>query len=187
MSEALIVNGRPFAAHTCGNPRSVRVVDDELRFDLRPGDVWTPTPGAERAELCSVEKLNAFTVEFDMLVEAGPNTAGWLVLGQYHQKDSPTVAIELSGEKLRIVGRDKTRYMRLFEGAFARDRWYWFKLEIKPGSGIKVWIDGKSLPSYSGPLGWPGLSGNWKAGIYRAPAPEIMVSRVRNLLISPDK
>lgn len=182
----LDINGRAFWAHNSGNPRALRQVDGELRFDVRPGDVWPNTPSNERSEVCTVEKLKVFTVEFDQLIEAGPNAARFVVLGQYQQQGEPTVAVELAGDRLCVVSRNRGAYTRHYEGDLARDRWTWLKLVIDPGERghLRVFRDNVEVVAYSGPLGWPGLTGNWKNGIYRAPSPEILRTRVRNLSIT---
>ncbi|AQR62503.1 hypothetical protein BZG35_13245 [Brevundimonas sp. LM2] len=183
----LDINGRAFWAHNGGNPRALRQVDGELRFDVRPGDVWPTMPSNERSEVCTVEKLSAFTVEFDQLVEAGPNTSKFVVLGQYQQQGEPTVALELAGDRLRVVSRNRRAYTRHYDGAFDRDRWAWLKLVIDPGEKghLRVLRDNVEIVTFAGPLGWPGLTGHWKNGIYRAPAPETLRTRVQNLIVTP--
>jgi hypothetical protein len=184
----LRLNGRRYWVQNCGAPRALRVdpVLSDVRFELRPGDLWH---GTERTEIACTSELVKARVAFEFMIEPGAaNTAEWLVLSQFWQRQSPSVAMELEGEALRFVVRaDGIDYLRVREGiALARGHYHAVRFDIVSGArggALDVEMDGEQVVRYRGPLGYA-LPGYWKSGIYRAPGAETLVMHQRNLTVA---
>jgi len=194
IEQQIAVHSRPYRTQNCGNPRAfMQEPGNVLRFESRPGDL---VGGNERTEIYGVDLYHkSVTVEFDFCLEPGAALGpDWCLIGQFQRKTdpiSPPIALELKGETLRIVGRDKP-------GAYIwanqkqtprieRGRWYWLKLKAEFGEAgsLNAWLDNKPIAAYSGLLNWPDPKGGyWKSGIYRAPAGDTLVVRQRNLLVT---
>ncbi|HEY8380597.1 MAG TPA: heparin lyase I family protein [Microvirga sp.] len=188
-----------FELHSEHQPWSYRTDGSNARFEVRSGDNWAYDGSArERSEIASYKKFaynQTYTVQYKFMVEPGAvNTADWLLIGQVHQTEdpgemgvSPPVAIEMTGDHMRVVARDTTQAMTttwpntktLWTDAapLQRGQWYDLKLEFKfdpYGAGmLNVWRDGSQVVQYNGPLGYNDKIGPyWKHGVYREASPE---------------
>lgn len=193
-----------------GDAWSYRSSEDVTRFEVRSGDSWYQDANLpkERSELATSTKLDfgqTYEMSFSMLVEAGSkNTADWMTLVQiqstFDEREaghSPAFALEMVGDKMRIVTRDSsaflstaadTSYVRHYTDKtdIQRDKWYDFKLTIKLdafGDGyLEVLRDGKVLATYEGALGFNDLVGSYlKLGVYRESSPESFAVQFRDV------
>lgn len=200
--------------HNSGAPWALRETGGTLRFEVRPGDHWsTDGSGKERSELYYPQKFDlrrTYDLGFALMVERGPgNTASWLTLAQLQSTfdpqepgHSPPFAIELRGEKMRIISRDSaakiaspkdTSYRFHFEDrqSIKRGRWYRMKLRVRfdPGQDglLQVWRDGRQIVDYKGPIGFEDAVGPYlKLGVYRDVGPkETLAVRFRDLKMGP--
>lgn len=192
------LNGRSYDLQSCGKPRAFEMEPGNVaRIELRPGDkpAAEAARAVERAELAGWPSRfpKSVEIEFDLNVEPSiaKNTAPWLLLGQFHQDvgGSPPLALELAGEEFRVVSRSLvSSYTRQFtDPNFQRGKWYWFQIRavFSDAGSLDVWRDNKQIVNFRGPLGFNDPKGGyWKAGIYRAPAPETMVARYRGMTVS---
>jgi|GEM_PF-1875731 len=204
-----------FYIQTAGQAWSYSLTGGTTRFELRSGDHWSGDSGTdrERAEIAEVNTFvpgQGYHIEFDVMIEPGAaNTAGWLTLAQIQSTldpgedgHSPPFAIELVGERMRIVTRassaalsttaDTTYVSQYTDGAdIVRGHTYHFSIDEKfdPfGQGyLKVWRDDAMLVNYKGALGFNDLTGGyWKEGVYRAASPETLAADYSGLSISPE-
>ncbi|RYG97548.1 MAG: hypothetical protein EON58_09485, partial [Alphaproteobacteria bacterium] len=170
--------------------------DEVLRFEVRPGDNWRSADGSkERSEVSSGEKLDfnkTYVLSYKFMIEPGAkSTQDNVKIGQLHgtpdAKDStnlgPIFALQLQGEKLRIVTRwdadavttDRVddHFIYTDKKDMTRGHWYDIKIVFRldpHGNGLlDVYRDGVQLVHYTGPLGYNDAVGPyWKEGIYRA-------------------
>jgi Ca2+-binding RTX toxin-like protein len=182
------------------------------RFEVRSGDNWTWDGTAkERSEIASYKKLafdQTYTISYKFMVEPGQtNSADWLLVGQVHQTEdpgepgiSPPLAIEMAGERLRIVARSNpeatsswatttTKTLWSDAAALERGRWYDMKLEVRfdpfGGGLLNVWRDGQKIVSYAGAIGYNDQVGTyWKQGVYREAAAETFAANFSGLSIT---
>jgi hypothetical protein len=174
---------------------------DMLRFELRPGDVWSgDTPVKERTEIAGETIYpdgSDVTIHYDFRVEPGAgNTAEWLLVGQMHADDPltpPIFALELVGEHLAVHirnrqpdGQFKEWFAYTDDQPIARGHYYTVDARLhmhndEHGS-VDVWIDGEQVVDYDGPVGY-GYGTYWKHGIYREAAAETMVVDYLNFRI----
>jgi hypothetical protein len=182
------------------------------RFEVRSGDNWTWDGTAkERSEIASYKKLafgQTYTISYKFMVEPGQtNSADWLLIGQVHQTEdpgepglSPPLAIEMAGERLRIVARSSaeaisssattsTKTLWSDSAALERGRWYDMTLEMRfdpfGGGLLNVWRDGQKIVSYAGAIGYNDqVGGYWKQGVYREASPETFAVNFSNLNVA---
>lgn len=169
-----------------------------LRFELRSGEQWVGDASrtSERTEIAGRDHfIERSTLSADLRIEPGPaNSAAWATLVQFKLSEgSPAFAIELVGERLRVVARTHPNNLasvrRLAEIPLRRSIWCPLRVSLDPKAGeIEVDLCGRALITDRGGVGWPDLTGGyWKVGIYRAPAPETLVVEVRGLMVSGQK
>lgn len=199
-----------YRAHNSGARWAIAANGDELRFEVRPGDFWRGDGSAkERSELYYPQKFTlrqSFDLTYSLMIEPGPpNTASWLTLTQLMSTfdplepgHSPPFALELRGERMRVVSRDSaarmsspanTNYRFHYQDAqpLSRGRWYAMRIQVRfdPGQGglLKLWRDGRQLVDYRGPIGFEDLVGPYlKLGVYRDTGPrERFVVRFRDV------
>jgi Ca2+-binding RTX toxin-like protein len=198
-------------AQNVGNAWNYQVNDGVSRFEVRAGDSLAGDGAAkERSEIASAAKLQTgktYEISFSVMIEPGAkNTADWMTLVQLQSTfdkgeagHSPAFALEMVGDKMRIVTRDSSaaisteadiRYVRHYTDAadVVRDQWYDFKLQIKfdPfGQGhLVVWRNGVELVDFHGALGFNDLVGPYlKQGIYRESSPETFAADFKGLSI----
>jgi hypothetical protein len=176
-----------------------------LRFEVAPGDRWQYDSAVkERSELSgpvyAQDEAETITVTYELQVEPGePNTAEWLVLGQFHADDpdtSPPVSVRLDGERMAVNinfadAEGSIQGMRLHEDAadIERGRYYRLRIEARFATGaegrLEVWRDGEQIVDYAGPLGY-GNGVYWKFGVYRAVSPERFAARYRGVVVTAD-
>nr|WP_170249393.1 heparin lyase I family protein [Methylobacterium haplocladii] len=167
-------------------------------FEVRGGDRWVNDPTSKnRSEILeSSTHQNGSTINVNYKFQVMPgqlNTAGWLVIGQFHQNDypgapanSPPFEIDLTGERMLITvgytgsnGSPVYKNIYLDTADIVRGHDYSMNVTAKfdpAGNGyLSVTRDGQEIASYRGPLGYSTQSSvYWKQGIYRAAAPETM-------------
>ncbi|TXN21514.1 MULTISPECIES: heparin lyase I family protein [Methylobacterium] len=189
---------KSFWEQTSGSPWSIQRTGDRIVFEVRGGDRWINDPSSKnRSEILENKfHLNGSTINVDYNFEVQPgqrNTAGWLVLGQFHQNDypgapaiSPPFQIQLSGERMVIYvgyngGNGSPVYKPVYmdKADIVRGHDYSMNVTAKfdpAGNGyLSVTRDGQEIVSYRGPMGYSTQSSvYWKEGIYRAAAPETM-------------
>lgn len=181
------------------------------RFEVRGGDRWADdgTQLKERSEIATNGKMAAgstYQISFSIMIEPGAkNTADWMSLAQFAstfdkgENHSPPFAIEMVGEKMRIVTRDSapaistdadTRYVRHYTDTvdIQRGVWYDFKIEVKfdPfGNGSLIVIrNNVVLVEFKGALGFNDLIGEYvKLGVYRETSPEAFAANYRGLTV----
>ncbi len=149
---------------------------DQLRFEVRPGDVWVNDTGLgkERSEIAQYGRLWPFgtpvEVNYRMMIEPGPvNTSYWVVLGQLHTAQwnlpgvaSPPFSVNLQGEKLAFAirnipnpsaDRPDTPGTLLYRSPtdIVRGAWYDIKIHILPdGTGeAATWTSGSTAFRWS--------------------------------------
>jgi hypothetical protein len=198
-------------AQNVGNAWNYQVNDGVSRFEVRAGDNLAGDGAAkERSEIASAAKLQTgktYEISFSVMIEPGAkNTADWMTLVQLQSTfdkgesgHSPAFALEMVGDKMRIVTRDSSaaisteadiRYVRHYTDAadVVRGQWYDFKLQIKfdPfGQGhLAVWRNGVELVDFHGALGFNDLVGPYlKQGVYRESSPETFAADFKGLSI----
>ncbi|TCS12471.1 polysaccharide lyase-like protein [Caulobacter sp. BK020] len=202
-----------FQVQNAGQPWNYAVKGASARFEVRPGDSL-PGDGKikERSEIATSLRMKPgrpYEVAFNLMIEPGPpNTAGWMTLSQIQSTPdpgepghSPPFAIEMVGERMRIITRDDpnrvasretTTYRAHYTDSrpIERGRWYRMLIRVKFGPGgdgyLQVFRDGQQLVDYRGPLGFDDIVGPyWKEGVYREAAKEPFAARFRNLSITP--
>lgn len=178
-----------YGAQTANRPYSLGTTGDNLRFEVRSGDVWSvDTANKERSEIAMRDKLGfgtTYEISYKMTIEPGAaNTADWLLLGQVHQTEdandlgvSPPFAIQMVGEKMQIVVRSTndrvtttfptTTVLYTDTADIERGHVYDMKLVLKfdpAGNGyVQVVRDGVVLVTYNGPVGYnDAVGGYWK-------------------------
>lgn len=203
-------SAKTFELHNGGSSYAYSNIDDSMRFEVRAGDQWKyDTSNKERSEISSYKHLDygkTFEISYTFKVENGQrNTADWLLIGQIHQTEdagdlgtSPPFAIEMVGERMRIVSRTTTEATTTVQppmqvlwtdsADIQRDHWYNIKIEIRfdpSGNGvINVVRDGVIIVQYSGATGYvDAVAPYWKEGIYRESSPETMAADFKNLSI----
>ena len=194
-----------FGVQNANKPWSIKVLaPDSLRFELAPGDRWSrDSAGPERSEISGsviYSPGREIRVSYDFTIEDGaPNTARWLLIGQFHADDrdtSPPFAIEMRGERLAVMiryrradGGIESRYIYQDPRELERGRAYSMRIEARfsiAGGAMKVWRDDEQIVDYTGPLGYDN-GVYWKEGIYRSAADEVMAVAYRNLAIETDE
>lgn len=194
-----------------GNAWNYQVVNGVSRFEVRAGDNLAGDGlTRERSEIASAAKMQAgqtYEISFSVMIEPGAkNTADWMTLVQLQSTfdpgeagHSPAFALEMVGDKMRIVTRDSAaaistaadiRYVRHYTDSadVVRGQWYDFKIQIKfdPfGQGhLVVWRDGAQLVDFHGALGFNDLVGAYlKEGVYRESSPETFAADFKGLSI----
>ena len=177
-----------------------------LRFEVRPGDVWTyaDTAVKERSEVSGVLSY-ATGVEVDLsygfkLEPGPPNTAVWAVIGQLHQDaataGSPPFAIGLKGEQIVVsvgfsdaTGKPVQEMVYLDPTPVQRGHTYDIRVAVTfdPGGAgsLVVWRDGVQIVGYRGALGYTGQTSTYfKEGIYRAASSETLVADYSGLSVT---
>jgi hypothetical protein len=196
------VDGLPYYVQNANRPWSLESPEPgTLRFELRPGDVWSQDdPIKERTEIAGETVYAAgedITIRYVFRVEPGPeNTSAWLLIGQFHATDEfsgPIFAVELIGEHLAIHLRYKLpgdQYEDWFafvdDEPIVRGKYYALEAELHTeddeSGSVDVWLDGEKIVDYSGAVGY-GNGVYWKQGIYRAASPEEIAVDYRGLEI----
>ena len=195
-----------------GNAWNYQAANGVSRFEVRAGDNLAGDGATkERSEIASAAKLQAgqtYEISFSVMIEPGAkNTADWMTLVQLQSTfdkgeagHSPAFALEMVGDKMRIVTRDSSaaistetdiRYVRHYTDTadVVRGQWYDFKLQIKfdPfGQGhLVVWRNGVELVDFHGALGFNDLVGAYfKEGVYRESSPETFAANFKGLSIT---
>lgn len=201
-----------FQVQNVGAPWNYSVTGDQVRFEVRPGDSL-PGDGKikERSEIATSQKMKRgqpYEITFRFMVEPGPrNTAKWMTLTQMQATPdpgepghSPPFAIEMVGERMRIItrtdpnllaSRETTIYTDHYTDSrdIERGRWYRMRILVKfdpSGDGfLQVFRDGDRLVDYRGALGFEDLVGPyWKEGVYRASSNESFAANFKGLEIT---
>jgi hypothetical protein len=201
-----------FQVQNVGESWNYSVVGDQARFEVRPGDSL-PGDGKikERSEIATSQKMKRgqpYEITFRFMVEPGPrNTAKWMTLTQIQATPdpgepghSPPFAIEMVGERMRIItrtdpnllaSRETTTYIDHYTDSrdIERGRWYRMLIRVKfdpSGEGfLQVFRDGDRLVDYHGALGFEDLVGPyWKEGVYRASSNESFAANYKGLKIT---
>ncbi|WP_189338305.1 heparin lyase I family protein [Sphingobium sp. SCG-1] len=186
------------------------------RYELRDGDVipGERSVGSERSESYDSNHFDVgktYQATFKFMIEPGAtNAAPWLLLSQIASQldpgeaaHSPPFAMELAGDKLRIVTRDSSaalstaadvRYVRQYDDSqpMTRGRWYDIKMQFAfgpSGNGmLKVWRDDKLLVNFTGAFGFNDVVGPYfKQGVYRSAAPQTIAIQFKDLAFGAAK
>ena len=202
-----------FQVQNAGQPWNYAVRGASARFEVRSGDSL-PGDGKvkERSEIATSLRMKpgrAYEVAFNLMIEPGPpNSAGWMTLSQIQSTPdpgepghSPPFAIEMVGERMRIITRDDpnrvasretTTYRAHYTDSQPIKRGHWYRMRVRvkfgpAGDGfLQVFRDGRRLVDYQGPLGFEDIVGPyWKQGVYREAAKEPFAANFRNLSIKP--
>jgi hypothetical protein len=202
-----------FQVQNAGLPWNYSVRGDLARFEVRPGDSM-PGDGKvkERSEIATSQKMKPgrpYDITFSLMIEPGPkNTAGWMTLAQIQSTPdpgeaghSPPFAIEMVGERMRIItrddpgavaGRETTTYTDHYTDTQDIKRGHWYRFHIRaqfdsPGNGLlQVTRDGDMLVHYRGAMGFNDLVGPyWKEGVYRESSREPFAANYKGLKITP--
>jgi len=209
----MILDTSHFYIQNTGKAWSYQASEGVTRFEVRGGDHWSGDAGAdkERAEIAETTTFQigqAYHIDFNVMVEAGAkNTAAWLTLAQIQSTfdageagHSPPFAIEMVGERMRIVTRSSsaaissnadTTYVNQWTDStdIVRGHEYHFSIDVKFdafGKGyLQVSRDDVPLVNYSGALGFNDIVGGyWKEGIYRQGASETIAADYSGLSIT---
>ncbi|GGE01170.1 hypothetical protein GCM10011390_20040 [Aureimonas endophytica] len=169
--------------------------ENTLRFELRDRDVFSydrySGATSERSEVAGqTNYANGVPIDlsYKFTLEPGaPNTAYFMVLGQFHQDNypgapswAPPFSFSLEGERFGIYisysdANGNPVSKRVFVDAQDIQRGHGYNLDIKvvfdptgENGRLVVSRDGVTLVDYSGPLGYSQQSSvYWKEGIYR--------------------
>ncbi|WP_293883628.1 heparin lyase I family protein [Sphingomonas sp.] len=201
-------------AQNSGNSWSLQSNGDVNRFEVRNGDHWTGDNGLpkERSEAYDPTKFIAgktYEISFGLMIEPGAkNSASWMTLMQIQstpdageQGHSPPFALEMVGEKMRIVTRDSaaanstaadTHYINQYTDTANIQRGHYYDFKVSAtfdafGKGhLVVTRDGQQLVDYTGAFGFNDVVGGYlKEGIYRASgAAETIAVDYKNLKVS---
>ncbi|MET3158134.1 hypothetical protein ABIF34_005159 [Bradyrhizobium japonicum] len=132
---------------------------------------------------------------------------GWFIVGQMHNDDiasgvgtSPPFAIQMDGDHLQIVARyvqpggnpsnssSDLHLMTLWTDPNPIQTGVYNDIRIQAnvsnsgGGYLDVWINGKQVVNYQGPLGY-GQGTYWEYGIYRSTASETAAVDYRNMTL----
>jgi Ca2+-binding RTX toxin-like protein len=201
-----------FYIQNAGKAYNYSKTGDVTRFEVRSGDRWVQDVAhpKERSEIAVREKFafnQKYEITFGMMIEPGAkNTAQWMTLVQLAstfdpgESHSPPLAIEMVGEKMRIVTRDDSNaftqgnnvnYVRHYTDTadIVRGKWYEFKIELvvdPHGKGSLVVIrDGVTLVNFKGALGFNDVQGTyWKEGVYRETSEESFAANFKGLKLT---
>lgn len=202
--DMMLVGGEDYLVQNANRSYSVTnpgADDVTLRFEVRPGDVWTAVDPStkNRSEIAGSIQYPMGTpiqVTYDWTVEAGPtNDAPWLVAGQFHQLPndgrSPPYGIYFYGnDKMKIVIGAGAGYLTLYADSANIVRGHVYAMEINAtfddtAGALEVIRDGVTLCNYTGPLGWSGMTSvYWKEGVYRGAAGTTIAMVYANLSIT---
>ncbi|WP_342359368.1 heparin lyase I family protein [Terrarubrum flagellatum] len=195
-----------------GQSWSYNTTDAVSRFEVKAGD-YLAGDGAtrERSEIATSDKFEfgkTYNISFSMMIEPGAkNTGDWMTLLQIQSTfdkgeagHSPAFALEMVGEKMRIVTRDSSAaistaaditYTQQYTDKtnITRGEWYDFKITVKldpfGGGSLDVWRDGVLLCSYKGALGFNDVVGSYfKEGVYREASDETYAVNFKNMNVS---
>ncbi len=203
----LIVEGVQYQIQNAGQSYSLSPINgDSFRFEVRGGDYWSIDTShlVNRSELSGsalYEQKKEIDVSYTMNIESGsPNTAKWVVLGQFHQSvedgRSPPFSIGMEGEKMIVTVAHSSVDGKIVYGTIYKDtadivRGHDYDFQIAAtfnGDGIgrlTISRDGVTLVDYTGQLGWAGMGDlYWKEGVYRSLASETLAATFSNLDIS---
>ena len=202
----LLVGGQAYWVQNASQPWDLTSPsDDVLRFEVRPGDIWTSqdTAAKERSEIGGMTNY-ATGAEVDLRygfrVEPGAaNTAAWLVVGQLHQDaytgGSPPFGVYLDGEQMEIrvgftekSGAAVQQTIYLDPASIQRGHVYDIRVAATfdpSGNGaLVVWRDGEEIANYRGALGYTGQTSSYfKAGVYRAASTETFAADYSNVTV----
>lgn len=149
-----------------------------------------------------------YNVDYKFMVEPGrDNTAHWVNIAQLKgnpdpndsQTLGPVLAVQLDGERLRVVARsdgsastttrpaDKILYTSSAD--IERGHWYQVHMDLKlaptGGGYLTVKIDGETVASYNGAIGYNDVYGPyWKIGVYRDDAPETLAVQYQDFHVN---
>jgi Ca2+-binding RTX toxin-like protein len=200
-----------FYIQNSGKAYNYTATSNAMRFEVHSGDTWS-SDGAvkERSEVAMKEKLafgKNYEITFSVMVEPGAkNTADWMTLMQIMstfdagEGHSPQFALEMVGEKMRIVTRSSNGdaytpgndflYTRQYTDTvdIVRGQWYDFKIDVKfnqDATGtLTVWRNNVKLVEYTGALGFNDAIGPYiKQGIYREASDESLAVNFKNLTV----
>jgi hypothetical protein len=208
-----LIGGHDFGVHTAGRNYSLTNPDRyTLRFEVHQGDhAWYDGSGVDRAQVEMSERVPSGTpvnIAYQFLLEAGsPNAAEWLVTSELHNDDeaanaatSPPVAIELSGDALRVIvrhcpkGQDPSNaagnvtHLELWTGSpLARGQFHDIAVKaLATGQNsdyLQVSLNGAQVVDYHGPVGygWPIY---FEQGLYRETQPANQAAQFSHLTIA---
>lgn len=186
------------------------------RYELRGGDyiLGDKSGGSERSESYDsnhFEVGKTYQAAFKFMIEPGAtNSASWLLLSQIASQfdpgeaaHSPPFAMELAGDKLRIVTRDSSaalstaadvRYVRQYDDSQPMNRGRWYDIKVQFAFGpfgngmLKVWRDDKLLVNFAGAFGFNDVVGPYfKQGVYRNAAPQTFAVQFKDLTLGAAK
>jgi hypothetical protein len=181
-----------------------------LRFEVRSGDhTWSST--SDCSEIQETQKYDAgaeVTISYKFLIEPNSgsnfvNTAGWLLVGEWHNDDSvmniatsPPISMGMTGNKLQLY----LRYSTAVGGSNAQLRTLWtdskafplnqfvdveikFKNTNASDGYLTLTVGGIKVVDYKGAVGY-GVRGYWMEGIYRATVPETVAVKYKNMSVT---
>ncbi|MFZ2994707.1 family 16 glycosylhydrolase [Sphingobium sp.] len=203
-----------FKNQSSGATWSSKSTGDVTRYEVRAGDHWSGEGSdysRERSESYSSQKLvngESYEISFSVMIDPGAkNTAKWMTLIQLPSTldtgeagHSPAFALEMVGDRMRIVTRDSAAALSTADDIntiiqytdatdINRGQWYDFKIVVKldpSGTGtLEVVRDGKTLVSYTGALGFNDQVGPYlKEGIYRSAASETFSANFKDMSVT---
>ena len=204
----LLVDGSDFYVENANQSYSLASPSaGVVRFQVDGGDVWADDPAtknrSEIADLTDYAPGTQINVSYGFEIEPGQtNTASWLVTGQFHQIEnngySPPFEINFNGSDhmgiavnyLTASGAQAYKQLWTDPSNIVRGQDYQMQIEATfdqgTGAGHLVVIrDGVTLVNYSGPMGFPGMSGvYWKEGLYRSADSVTMAADYSNLSVT---
>ena len=180
---------------------------DVARFQVDAGDTWSNDPTTKnRSEISGTTVYAPGTqvnVSYGFEIEPGlTNTASWLVTGQFHQVEnngySPPFEINFNGNDHMgiavnyLTSSGAQAYKQLWTDPSNIVRGHEYQMQIEAtfdqgtGTGhLLVIRDGVTLVNYTGPMGFPGMSGvYWKEGLYRSADSVTMAADYSNLSVT---
>jgi Polysaccharide lyase len=203
------IDGRDWTNHTAGKSYGLQNPDEyTIRFEVHNGDhTWSNDSDCALVGVLGRWRNNTdITIAFRMMVEAGPpNKANWLVIGEVGSLTSvaasPTVALEMQGDKFSIVTRTCRAggnpsnsspdlvYKRQWTqpNNLVRGQWYVFELAMRlnqNGGYVRVKLDGQEIVNVNGMTGY-GVDTYWNHGMYRQSTADVIAGRVKNLTLNP--
>jgi hypothetical protein len=208
-SAQLNLGGSPYWVQTAGQAWSMTNPGGDnttLRFEVRPGDMWSSDKHAvERSEIsgATVYAPGApIRISYEWTVEPGQtNDAKWLVAGQLHtvvsNGISPPFAIYMTGDRMKIRVDEAggapnafSYYKTIYTDPqdIIRGHAYAMRIDVNFDAAngyVKVVRDGVVLADYRGPLGYTNMGPvYWKEGVYRASSSAPIAMNYSRLSIS---
>lgn len=169
--------GRDLKFQRCFHPESCTWDREVLRFTLHPGDVRAEAQDPEHVPYGKPASYHfVFRLPRDFHLTDDTNA---MVLAQFHADNDqhPPVALRLWGDRLAVTIHHRTTPGHETEepeevvpylAPISFGLWHSFEVTVRSGEAgvLHVWMDGREIVSYAGPIGYNGKANYMKIGLY---------------------